>query len=642
VPRKYLGYTTTEARANLDALWALLLLSACNGTAPVLPPAGPAPTPMYYGRTRILANADLDAMWDALPGAPPIAPDPDGKLFVGYASTLAYADLDALVAAIAPFQCCPPPLCTKILDEQFNFADRAAFLARWQDHSMLAEAATLAHYDIICDGETTQVKLNAGAPDQLLGESWEIEFYSDVLTTGKDVWYRAQVRFDLMAAITYLYNSQTQIAFGGANANALREWFAFATDNTIGGPMYAYCTYDTPAPPEAGGNPGPGPGNPGYDHLGTRYDHASGDYSYPPNPLPGAGIMSSKYYEEFADGFATMWELVQHVQYMPNGIVRQRMFIGPIDGVKEQIADGRTYAKGLSDLPHRLTWLLHAHKNLGISRAPKLKRMEAWECSYEANPCNVQIVWPDPYPGPVASLQILPGLAGHTGIALDDQLEIIEPIAVVARDAGGTIIPNVRPEFIPFNNTGADSFESGWRQGVSCSSPTEEFDVKAWWPEGGGIESTNSIHAKSFDGFADLRRFWKIRSDSPDNGWDFSIAGLSFHESVGGPDVSGLGTPIGSAALAGTSIANAFDGNGATFYTADGAVRPQDQEIGIDFGGTPRHIDHIVITARTDRPDLGPPHFSIWTSNDGITWGRHQPYSRCSWTSGQARSFAAY
>lgn len=108
MPRIYLGYTTNRAKANLDALWAAIVESACDSTAEIpLPDEVAVIAPTYYGHTIVQATADIDALWAMLPGVQPAWPaDSETRQYRGRASTAAKANLHALYAALRALNCC--------------------------------------------------------------------------------------------------------------------------------------------------------------------------------------------------------------------------------------------------------------------------------------------------------------------------------------------------------------------------------------------------------------------------------------------------------------------------------------------------------------------------------------------------------
>lgn len=657
MPRTYLGYTRNRAKANLDALWAAIVESECESTAVIpLPDETAVMEPCFYGHTIVQATADIDALWAMLPGVQPAWPaDSETRQYRGRASTAAMANLHALYALLRALTCCdevpqtsytlaaapgeffvngvaagltvtevePPPACAKILDEVFDFEDRTAFLASWQERSRFIAADYRAKYDMEFDGETTRIFRIPSEPDQTPGTVFSIDFYPGVTPTiGAPVWMRVQVYLDEIPLTDTLNHAQSQIAFGGIADPLTQEWFAFATDPFLGGKFYTGLHWRSNLVPAYHQN-----------HLGENYKFGSGLVGSPHDPGPGAGPAGFAV-EPYSDGLATLWELVAHCQYDEDGVTRVRTFIGPVDGPKVPMSDARIYAPGMGTVVMPLGFTYFTHKtDGGIVRAPKLKRVEAWECPYISNPCDCDIVVPDPT-GPVASLEIV----NTTNLLLDDELELSEAIGVIARDADDNIIPGVRPEILTINRTGP-GFIPGpytWEQTVNCGSDEDVGEIVAWWPN--GVQSP-AVPTSSFEFVS--RRYWVIRSNSQDNGRDLSIAGLEFRESLGGPDVSSGGTPIGSTPLAGTALADAYDGNGATYFTATG--RPQEQFIGIDFGvGDERLIRQIKITARTDEPGLAPAHFSIYSSDDLLVWAQHQPYTNYQWTSGLALTFSVF
>lgn len=124
MPRTYYGYTKNRAKANLDALWAAIAESSCNSTAPIaLPDETAVMEPTYFGHSKFTRVCDLDALWAMLPGAQPAWPaDDPTRVYRGRASTKAYANLDALYAALRALgDCCDddvvivPPSCHSAL-----------------------------------------------------------------------------------------------------------------------------------------------------------------------------------------------------------------------------------------------------------------------------------------------------------------------------------------------------------------------------------------------------------------------------------------------------------------------------------------------------------------------------------------------
>ena len=142
-------------------------------------------------------------------------------------------------------------------------------------------------------------------------------------------------------------------------------------------------------------------------------------------------------------------------------------------------------------------------------------------------------------------------------------------------------------------------------------------------------------------------RYWRLRADSLFGaGFYFSCAELKLRTVMDGPLVTGTGTAIVDSTLAGTSAANAFDGNLNTYWTCNASGAGA--WIGYDFGaGNDKEIVQLALQVRGDslNANLQSPQTGvIQYSDDGAAWttaytlptqASWLPYEERVWTVGR-------
>jgi hypothetical protein len=131
----------------------------------------------------------------------------------------------------------------------------------------------------------------------------------------------------------------------------------------------------------------------------------------------------------------------------------------------------------------------------------------------------------------------------------------------------------------------------------------------------------------------DAHRYWRVYNTvTKPQGWSGgSIAELELYNSIGGTNVTGLGTPIAGSAYPGEPASAAFDGNktGAGWSgVQDSAAIYKTSWLGYDFGaGNEVNVMEYEISVRPDFPDSGPYDWRFEYSDDGTTWVSTADYS---------------
>ncbi len=174
-------------------------------------------------------------------------------------------------------------------------------------------------------------------------------------------------------------------------------------------------------------------------------------------------------------------------------------------------------------------------------------------------------------------------------------------------EADGTIGPQRAPK---------DFFLQGWN-GLTWTT------LESWTDQvfTGGQE--RAFVTDYFPADANLATRWRIRAtDTPGNNDAFGVRELSWHETVGGPDVEVVGagdTAIASVNNGGYPAFNAYDENTGTFWTSLGEAHDGSGHwIGIQFA-TARSIRSLTIRTRGQFNE-DPTTYVVERSNDGLTW----------------------
>jgi hypothetical protein len=124
----------------------------------------------------------------------------------------------------------------------------------------------------------------------------------------------------------------------------------------------------------------------------------------------------------------------------------------------------------------------------------------------------------------------------------------------------------------------------------------------------------------------DAHRYWRIYNTvAKAQGWSgVSIAELELYDGIGGPNLTGLGTPISGSNYVTEPASGAFDGDKTSAGWSgaqDSAALYQTSWLGYDFGaGTEYNIKQYEISVNPASPDSGPYKWRFEYSDDGTTW----------------------
>lgn len=129
---------------------------------------------------------------------------------------------------------------------------------------------------------------------------------------------------------------------------------------------------------------------------------------------------------------------------------------------------------------------------------------------------------------------------------------------------------------------------------------------------------------------------WRVYITATLSNWICQILECELRGTVGGPDLTGSGTPFTGVSNPGTEI---FDDNVATGTTVNSAGSFP-CFFGYHFGaGNAQHVEEFTIT--TDGSyDRAPTDFELQVSDDGSTWTTVRTFTGVSWSANETKTFA--
>lgn len=139
-----------------------------------------------------------------------------------------------------------------------------------------------------------------------------------------------------------------------------------------------------------------------------------------------------------------------------------------------------------------------------------------------------------------------------------------------------------------------------------------------------------------------LHRYWRVQAKAVEAGTNFALAELQFRIVAGGADVTVPGGPaLASSTFAGSSSANPYDDNAATWW-ATLTGQHVDGWIGYDFGSAVEIVEVLLQARDTALASArqAPSIFVVAGSNDGVTWIDYKRHVSAAWTIGSTQVFA--
>lgn len=131
-------------------------------------------------------------------------------------------------------------------------------------------------------------------------------------------------------------------------------------------------------------------------------------------------------------------------------------------------------------------------------------------------------------------------------------------------------------------------------------------------------------------------RYWRLWITSSPAGSFLAVAEVELRSTPGGADQTGSGTALADNADNGAAV-NAVDNSAATYWQTGSSGYPHWWKY--DFGGSPKAVQQVVITPRSDQPSRGPGAFRLEWSDDHRFWNVEASWSGVTWPTAAAQTF---